>query len=111
MAEQPKLEQETEGGGLSHQAPAPAQIAMKQPRRTEITVEYNQVVVIRRPEGLVEAWCDRCAERVNMITTEAAAVLANSDTRAIYRRIEAGAIHFAETPEGMALVCLNSLLR
>jgi hypothetical protein len=33
------------------------------------------------------------------------------DTRTIYRRIDAGALHFAETSDGLALVCLNSVLK
>jgi hypothetical protein len=31
--------------------------------------------------------------------------------RAIYRRVEAGELHFTETPEGQLLICLNSILR
>ena len=56
-------------------------------------------------------WCPVCEERVNIIMTEAAGVLSNADTRKIYRRIEAGTIHFAEMSEGLVLVCLNSLLK
>ncbi|MCA1640778.1 MAG: hypothetical protein LC785_02095 [Acidobacteria bacterium] len=69
------------------------------------------MVVIKKPEGLIVIWCPACGEQTNMITTEIAAVLSNVDTRAIYRRIETGTIHFTETPKGIALVCLNSLLK
>jgi hypothetical protein len=108
---QPEPEQET--AAVVH--PAPARAALTQaapaPRGTEITVEFNQVVVIKKPEGLVADWCPACRERVHMITTEAAAVIANVDTRMVYRLIDSGSLHFAETPEGLVLVCLNSLVR
>lgn len=111
MADQLESDQEMTERAFAAQALASSQIIPKQSRRAEITVEFNQVVVIKKPEGLVVQWCPVCEERVNMITTEAAAVLSNVDTRAIYRRIEAGAIHFTEMSEGIVLVCLNSLLK
>lgn len=30
-------------------------------------------------------------------------------TRTVYRRLEANQLHFRETPEGLLLICLNSL--
>jgi hypothetical protein len=80
-------------------------------RRAEIIVESNHVTVIKKPEGLVVMWCPMCEGRVNMISPEVAAILSNVDTRTIYRRLEAGAIHFAEPSDGLALVCLNSVLK
>lgn len=111
MADQLEPDQEMTESACVAEALASSQIIPEQSRRAEITVEFNQVVVIKKPEGLVVQWCPMCEERVNMITTEAAAVLSNIDTRTIYRRIETGTIHFAETPEGFALICLNSLLK
>lgn len=111
MADQIETDQGMTESACAAQALASSQIIPKQSRRAEITVEFNQVVVIKQPEGLVVQWCPVCEEQVNMITTEAAAVLSNVDTRAIYRRIETGTIHFAQTPEGFALICLNSLLK
>jgi hypothetical protein len=112
MADRLEPDQEMAEGAYAAQASASPQVAPKQSqsRRAEITVEFNQVVVIKKPEGLVVMWCSVCEEQVNMVTTEAAAILSNIDTRTVYRRIEAGAIHFTETPEGLVLVCLNSLL-
>jgi hypothetical protein len=111
MADPIERDQEMTESALDVQALTSSQAAPQRSRRAEIIVEFNQVVVIKKPEGLVVMWCPVCEERANMITTEAAAVLSNVDTRAIYRRIEAGAIHFNETSEGLVLVCLNSLLR
>ena len=40
-----------------------------------------------------------------MLTPEEAAAASGTSARAIYRRVEAAAAHFAETPEGHLLVC------
>jgi len=44
-----------------------------------------------------------------MVTPESAARLTCATVRAIYRRIEAGDLHFAETAGGLLLVCSDSL--
>jgi hypothetical protein len=44
-----------------------------------------------------------------MLTPEVAARLASVSPRTIYRWIEAGALHFTETPDGILLVCQASL--
>jgi predicted site-specific integrase-resolvase len=44
-----------------------------------------------------------------MLTPEEAAALAQVSSRTIYRRVEAGELHFAETPEEPLLICLDSL--
>ena len=83
---------------------------MRKRRRTTITVESSEVLVIRKPGGSILAWCPGCVAETVMIRPEAAAVLTGLSTRTIYRRVEAGRVHFAETTEGALLVCLNSLL-
>jgi hypothetical protein len=44
-----------------------------------------------------------------LVTPEEAVTVAGISSRAIHRRAERGEIHFAETPSGLLLVCLNSL--
>jgi hypothetical protein len=44
-----------------------------------------------------------------MVTPDAAAELAGVTTRAIYVRVECGALHFKELPDGTLLVCGMSL--
>ena len=44
-----------------------------------------------------------------MIKLDEAALVANVSQRAIFRRIENGRLHFAETDRGSLLVCLHSL--
>ena len=83
---------------------------MRKRRRTTVTVELSEVLVIRKPGGSVLAWCPGCVAETVMLRPEAAAVLTGLSTRTIYRGVEAGRVHFAETSEGSLLVCLNSLL-
>lgn len=83
---------------------------MRNRRRLIISVESSEVLVIRNPSGSVLAWCPGCAAEAAMIRPDAAAVLTGLSTRTIYRRVEADCVHFAETTEGLLLVCLNSLL-
>jgi hypothetical protein len=73
------------------------------------TIEINQLLVLRKPGSLVARWCERCAAQGQWVTPDAAALLTNQDTRSIYRRVESGSVHFVETTEGGALVCLGSL--
>ena len=82
---------------------------MKTRRRIEITVETDQVLLISKPGRSAPAWCGECNRRVRMATAEQAALLAGVSVRQIYRWVEAGKLHFTETPEGLLLVCLNSL--
>ena len=74
-----------------------------------VEIEIKQVVVVRKIDSLVEAWCEKCEAQAQWIAPDAAAVILNVDTRTMYRRIEANAVHFTETTEGMPLVCLSSL--
>jgi len=46
---------------------------------------------------------------VQMLTPDQAATLGNVSSRTIYRRVEAGEMHYMETAEGHLLVCANSI--
>lgn len=79
-------------------------------RRIEINVKTERLVVVsHRRSSRMMGWCDLCASPSAMLTVDEAAALASSSARRIYRRVEAGELHFMETPEGSLLVCLNSL--
>jgi hypothetical protein len=79
-------------------------------KRTEITLETERILVIRRRYRAIEAWCDSCAEQVAMIRPDQAAAVTGQSQRAIFGDIELAALHFLEQPDGMLLICLNSLL-
>ena len=81
-------------------------------RRTEISVETERMVVIRRPgKTSLLSRCEMCGERVEMLTVDHAAMLAGVGSRTIFHWVEAGRIHSSETAEGLLLVCLNSLFK
>lgn len=78
-------------------------------RRKKVTIVTDEVLVLRRP-GRGLAWCPACAQSVRMLRPEEAGALAGVSSRTIYRWVEAQKVHFAETPDGGLLICLNSLV-
>jgi excisionase family DNA binding protein len=54
------------------------------------------------------ARCARCGFEVRFLTADEAAVAVGVTTRAIYRWVEAGKLHFSET-QSQTLICPNSL--
>jgi hypothetical protein len=80
-------------------------------RTKTITIESRQIQIIRRRtnEPQLSAWCVACAAPVEWLSPEETARLTGQTTRALYRGIEAGEVHFCETSEGGLLLCLPSL--
>ena len=81
---------------------------MKTTKHTEIKLETHEVTIIRTRKRRT-AFCEFCQANVWMLSPETAAVLVQSTSRSIFRRVEAGELHFLETPEGALLVCCKSL--
>jgi hypothetical protein len=77
----------------------------KSRKRTEVTIETETLVVFRRGAGPLRAWCEICGAVSLMLTPREAAILAGVTTRLIYARVEEGALHFNELPDGTLLVC------
>ena len=84
---------------------------MTKKKGTEITVETERVLVIRRHYRVVEEWCDGCQDSVLMVRPDQAAAVAGRTLREIFNEVEAAALHFVERSDGMLLICLNSLLK
>jgi hypothetical protein len=78
-------------------------------RRTEITIETEEILILRRRFKTERIWCRQCAEKVVMLTMEEAAVTAGVSSRIVYQWIEGFNLHFTETPTRLLLVCPNSL--
>lgn len=83
---------------------------MKRVRTTEVIIERDEVFVVRRGPAPPAVRCGACGE-TEIVSPEAAALLCRTTTRTLYRLVEAGLVHFAETPEGLLFVCLRSLTR
>ena len=77
-------------------------------KRTEITVEIDRQFVIRGHKSVV-AWCVSCARHREMLATDDAAIAARVNSSTIFRWAESGRIHSTETPEGLLLICPESL--
>lgn len=78
-------------------------------RRTEkivITVETFQRTIMRSPRETKIAWCDRCS--AVLLAPDEAAEHLQTTAREIFKRVEAGTIHYLETEIGDLLVCRNS---
>jgi hypothetical protein len=84
-----------------------SRVETKSKGRTEIHIETHETVVVR-PFGRTHlAWCRACGIEVSALTPEAAAVVAGTTPREIYRRIESGLLHAVEFGDGATLVCSN----
>jgi hypothetical protein len=70
----------------------------------------REVVVIRGSRKRNRVLCANCSEAVVLVTIEEAVTMSGITARAVYHWIEAGEVHFAETAEGMTLICPATLL-
>ena len=82
---------------------------MKARRITEITLETNETITIRRSANTSRIPCPQCGSQTARVTPDQAATLCRVGIRTIYREIEAGRLHFHESPSGSLLICLDSL--
>ncbi len=83
---------------------------MGRKRRTEITIEMDQVLVVRWRWPQAQGWCPHCPRPVQMITVREAASLARVSSRQIYYWVAIEALHFNETADGRLWLCLDSLV-
>src|SRR5258708_33790333 len=83
---------------------------MKYTQEKEIVVETNRKLIIRRYRNETESWCTECVQLVRWLTPEELALVVGGSSRTIYRQAENGQAHFFETPDGLLLICLNSIL-
>ena len=76
-------------------------------RSTEITFETEELTTVKARRGF-KGFCEGCNAFVEMLPTEAAAILTGMGEREIFRLIETGEIHFVEAER--VFVCEDSLL-
>ena len=77
-------------------------------KRTEITIETETLLVVRSSEARPE-WCSRCGQVVAALTVDAAARAVAVRSRAIFRWVEEGLVHYGETPQGLLWICPASI--
>jgi hypothetical protein len=78
-------------------------------RSAEITVETDEIVVLKGSAGAVRLYCPACGGDVLMISPEQAARIAGVSARTVSACVESRKIHFSKTSEGLLLVCPDSL--
>ena len=80
-------------------------------RTTEITVERDEVQVIRRVGRQRVMWCSECGRETQMMTRDEAMAFGGVGSRTISAWVEIGRVHSIETGEGRLLICISSLLQ
>jgi hypothetical protein len=83
---------------------------MKRTKRTEIVVEKDQVLVIRKLGRRAPEWCEACGEPSRMLTVDEAAAIRRVSARVMYQQAETAQVHFMESEDGRLFICLSSLL-
>jgi hypothetical protein len=79
-------------------------------RRTEITVETDQVLIIRRMRT-IRAWCEDCGCEVDMADLAEAEAITGMLGHALRGYAQANHWHLSEGQDRTGLVCLESLLK
>ncbi len=77
--------------------------------RTEITIEVEDLMLIRSRGRSLQLWCPECGADVEMVTPSEAARIAGVTSRTIYRWVEQARLHFVENAGDSILVCVVSL--
>lgn len=80
-------------------------------KRTEITVETDQIVVIRRRQRPVRSWCPECSCEVEMIDLKEAEALTGTPQAMLSCGVGDRGWHWSEAEDGSSLVCLESVLK
>jgi hypothetical protein len=79
-------------------------------RRTEITIETDRVLIIRRFRA-IRTWCPQCGCEVDMANWEQAEALTGMSAQALRDSTQLRNWHVSEGQDGAELICLESLLK
>ena len=79
-------------------------------RRTEVTIETERVVTIRRRRSL-RVWCRECGRVVDAIGVEQAGALSGARQPDLSDHAGANAWHVCEGGDREMLICLDSVLK
>lgn len=82
---------------------------MRRRKTTEIIIETDELLVVRMPASPIQCWCEGCDAEVAMTSVDNAALLTGMSSRAVYKQVELGQVHFTEMTGGLLLICLDSL--
>ncbi len=80
-------------------------------KRTEITIETEQVVVVRKHQRPVRSWCQECGCEVDMIDLKEAEALTGAPQAMLSSGGADQRWHWSQAEDGSPLICLESLLK
>lgn len=80
-------------------------------KRKEERIEIHETLIVRTASGSLPALCEACSTGdAILLSPEQASALTGIPARTIYRRVEAGTIHYEEAADGKLTVCVKTLL-
>lgn len=77
--------------------------------RTCVTIETNEIWVVKQSRCLVRAWCEECRREVSLLPPSEAARLVCCELSAIYSAMARDCFHIQYFEDAKPLICLNSL--
>ena len=79
-------------------------------KTTRITVETETLIVVRRAKATL-AWCPDCRAEVDVITLDHDSLTEPSTAAQIHEWHATGKLHFWQSANGPAQICVTSLLQ
>ena len=79
-------------------------------RKTEITIETERVLIIRRSQSR-RAWCGECGREVDIVGLAEAAMLTGAGQSLLRDSAEGRGWHVSEDRNGAISVCLDSVVK
>jgi hypothetical protein len=78
-------------------------------KTARITVETDTVIIVRQART-APGWCPVCRAEVDVITLDSASVAEPGSGARLQDWLNTGKLHFWQSPNGPAQICLPSLL-
>ena len=78
-------------------------------QRPDITLEFEETVVLKQGGKLLTDFCPQCGETVDMLSPDVLSLVSGISEREIFRFVENATIYFVES--GRIVACLSCLQR
>lgn len=77
--------------------------------RTSVTIETNEIWVVRQKRFLVRAWCETCGRETSFLPPNEAARIVCREPSAIHTLMKENRFHVQSFENAGLFICLNSL--
>ena len=78
-------------------------------KRTVLNFETREFLLIHKVNDEIRSLCNDCNAETDWLTTEQSVVVTGLSARELFRRVENGALHHKESPQGFLFICSQSL--